>query len=46
MGIGMALVVNKEDANRVRAFLSDKKIESYIIGKVIKHKSSKVVFRA
>ena len=43
MGIGMALVVAKEDANPVRAFLAEKKIESYIIGKVINHKN-KVIF--
>ena len=44
MGIGMVLVVAPEDAIRVRSFLTGKKIESYIIGKVINHPKSKVVF--
>ena len=46
MGIGMALVVAKEDANPVRLFLAEKKIESYLIGKVIYHKQSKVIFES
>ena len=44
MGIGMALVVAKEDAIKIRSFLAEKKIESYIIGKVINHPKHKVVF--
>jgi phosphoribosylformylglycinamidine cyclo-ligase len=46
MGIGMVLVVSKESAVRVRSFLHTQRVESYIIGDVIEHKSSKVVFKS
>lgn len=45
MGIGMIVVVPKESAVAVRSFLNTQRVDSYIIGEVINHKQSKVVFQ-
>lgn len=44
MGIGMALVVNKKDAQKIQSFLSKQCLRSYDIGEVIKDKRNTIKF--
>ena len=44
MGIGMSLVVAPKDVVRVQAFLRRLKVESFVIGKVVKDSRHKVMF--
>ena len=45
MGIGLIMVVPKDSAIALRSFLNTQRVDSYIIGEVINHKTSKVVFQ-
>lgn len=44
MGIGLAIVVAREDVAAVRAFLRRRKTGHYLIGEVISDKKNKVIF--
>ena len=45
MGIGFALVVAPGDVTRVQAFLRKQKLESFVIGKVIRDSKHKVILK-
>ncbi len=44
MGIGFSLVVSPSDVTRVHSFLRQMKVESFVIGKVVKDSKRKVFF--
>ena len=45
MGIGLSLIVAPKDVAKVQAFLRHMKVESFVIGKVIKELKHKVIFK-
>ena len=45
MGIGFSIVVSPKDVAGVQVFLKKQKVESYIIGQVIKDNKNKVIFK-
>ena len=45
MGIGLALVIDREDVNSVSVYLKKNKIEFYKIGKVIQSSKEKIILR-
>ena len=45
MGVGFGLAVDPDDVDGVQAFLRGRKVESFVIGKVVQHPKKKVIFR-
>lgn len=44
MGIGFAMVVAPKDSDKIQAFFRQQKVESFVIGEVVKNSKQKIVF--
>jgi len=43
MGVGMALIVSKETADKAIATLKDNGIDAYVIGEMVENKDTKII---